>query len=69
MDDKTINALAGGEPDPHITPVASHGHTLNEYNPEALPEHLRWKGPGEPPAYWWADGTKVYRSYADYCDD
>jgi len=39
-----------------------------------LPEELRWPGPDAPPAYWYAvnkDGvrTKVYRSYADYCDD
>ena len=35
-----------------------------------LPEHLRWKGPGDPPPRWTApDGTIVYRSYADYCDD
>lgn len=36
----------------------------------ALPEHLRWKGEGPMPASWFAaDGTKVYRSYADYCMD
>lgn len=35
-----------------------------------LPEHLRWKGSGPMPRYWYAeDGTKVYRSYADYVDD
>ena len=29
-----------------------------------------WKGVGPEPAKWWADdGTLVYRSYADYCDD
>lgn len=29
-----------------------------------------WKGPGPMPAKWTADdGTIVYRSYADYCDD
>lgn len=33
------------------------------------PEH-RWKGPGDPPRKWTAeDGTVVYRSYEDYCDD
>jgi hypothetical protein len=35
-----------------------------------LPEHLRWQGDGPVPANWYAaDGTKVYRSYEDYCDD
>lgn len=35
-----------------------------------LPEQYRWKGPGPAPAKWWADdGTLVYRSYEDYCDD
>lgn len=43
---------------------------LTAYKPESLPEHLRWIGDGPPPASWYAaDGTKVYRSYADYCDD
>lgn len=43
---------------------------LFQYNPEDYaPEH-RWKGKGDPPPSWYAtDGTKVYRSYADYCDD
>lgn len=32
------------------------------------PEH-EWQGPGPMPAHWYAaDGTKVYRSYEDYCD-
>lgn len=35
-----------------------------------LPEHLQWNGDGPAPASWFAaDGTKVYRSYGDYCDD
>ena len=35
-----------------------------------LPEKYRWKGEGPAPAKWWADdGTLVYRSYSDYCDD
>jgi len=42
---------------------------LDEYDPESLPEHLRWKGERPPPAYWYVGNTKVYRSYADYCDD
>lgn len=47
---------------------------LSKYEPEKLPPELRWKGPGDPPASWWATDkngelTKVYRSYADYCDD
>lgn len=40
------------------------------YKPETLPEHLRWQGDGPPPPRWMAaDGTIVYRSYGDYCDD
>ena len=43
---------------------------LSEYRPETLPEKYRWKGEGPAPTHWYAeDGTKVYRSYADYCDD
>ena len=34
------------------------------------PDHLSWKGEGPEPASWFApDGTKVYRSYADYVMD
>jgi len=34
------------------------------------PHQYRWTGEGPEPASWYADdGTKVYRSYADYCDD
>jgi hypothetical protein len=33
-----------------------------------LPLYYQYKGDGPPPAYWYApDGTKVFRSYADYC--
>ena len=28
-----------------------------------------WRGEGPAPKYWWCCGVKVYRSYADYCDD
>ena len=29
-----------------------------------------WRGEGPEPARWWhEDGTLVYRSYEDYCDD
>lgn len=38
-------------------------------NSDELPEHFRYKGPGPVPAYWYVDGTKVYRSYEDYCMD
>lgn len=35
-----------------------------------LPHHLHWHGEGPEPRTWTADdGTIVYRSYADYCDD
>lgn len=50
-------------------PVSKTTEDLMAYKPEDYPEHLRWKGEGPPPPYWWASGTKVYRSYADYCDD
>jgi hypothetical protein len=34
-----------------------------------LPKH-QWLGDGPVPARWRrSDGTFVYRSYADYCDD
>lgn len=34
-----------------------------------IPSH-KWQGPGPQPAKWTAsDGTVVYRSYEDYCDD
>jgi hypothetical protein len=39
-----------------------------EYVAAALPENLRWRGEGPPPSSWYASGTKVYRSYSDYCD-
>lgn len=46
------------------------GSTLTSVHwAESLPEPLRWKGEGHPPASWWTGGTKVYRSYEDYCDD
>lgn len=33
-------------------------------------DKYRWRGQGPEPAKWWhADGTLVYRSYGDYCDD
>lgn len=37
---------------------------------DKLEPRLRWDGEGPAPARWTAgDGTIVYRSYADYCDD
>lgn len=36
---------------------------------QAIPEHLRCPGTGPVPASWMVGNTKVYRSYADYCDD
>lgn len=41
---------------------------LFRYNEDDTPEHLRWRGSWPPPASWIACGTKVYRSYGDYCD-
>jgi hypothetical protein len=36
----------------------------------AVNSDYEWKGDGPKPASWYApDGTKVYRSYEDYCDD
>jgi hypothetical protein len=43
---------------------------LSSYRPEDYEPQYRWQGEGPPPRRWWAaDGTLVYRSYADYCDD
>jgi hypothetical protein len=28
-----------------------------------------WQGTSPPPAHWYHGACKVYRSYADYCDD
>ena len=47
---------------------------LDKYIPEDYPPELRWKGPKPVPASWYANDkngvrTRVYRSYADYCDD
>lgn len=36
---------------------------------DEIPEHLRYPGGGPAPASWFVGNTKVYRSYADYCDD
>jgi len=40
-----------------------------EYVAADTSEQFRWKGEGPPPARWWANGTLVYRSYSDYCND
>jgi hypothetical protein len=52
-----------------MTPPDKEQKRLDVYYPEDLPEHLRWKGEGPPPACWYVGSIKVYRSYADYCDD
>lgn len=49
--------------------AANPPQDLTKYVPDDLPEEFRWKGEGPPPAYWYVGSTKVYRSYADYCDD
>lgn len=37
--------------------------------PEGTPAaKFNWLGEGPPPRRWMAEGTLVYRSYADYCD-
>ena len=41
---------------------------LFEYVAAALEPPFRWQGEGPPPRKWMANGTLVYRSYADYCD-
>lgn len=56
-------AVQDAQPDegkpPHVK--GSHGGDRGGYV---------WAGEGPEPAKWWAsDGTLVYRSYADYCDD
>lgn len=40
-----------------------------EYVASKQRPELNWTGEDPPPASWWVNGTKVYRSYADYCDD
>lgn len=53
-------------------PVSEAGVTATIGTDEQsdLPEQYQWKGEGPAPAKWTAaDGTIVYRSYADYCWD
>ncbi len=51
-------------------PNTTEKEDLSAYRPETMPEKYRWKGEGPPPPKWRAaDGTVVYRSYADYCWD
>jgi hypothetical protein len=40
-----------------------------EYVASAMAPQFRWLGDEPPPASWWVDGTKVYRSLADFHDD
>lgn len=46
----------------------SDGSCVYEYDASKYEEQFRWKGDGPPPRRWWANGTLVYRSFADYCD-
>jgi len=50
--------------------VPSKTTDYTTYRPEDFEPQYRWQGEGPPPRRWRAaDGTVVYRSYADYCDD
>lgn len=51
---------------PHRQP---DGRCVFEYRAADYGSGLQWMGDGPPPAHWWAGGIKVYRSFADYCDD
>jgi hypothetical protein len=39
-----------------------------EYDASKYEPQFRWKGEGDPPRRWNANGTIVYRTFADYCD-
>ena len=46
------------------------GNCVYEYVASKDKPHYNWLGDGPPPRRWVAaDGTHVYRSFADYCDD
>lgn len=68
-DMKTSNAVGLSEPQsPVKSPVGVPD--LSAYRPEDYEPQYQWQGEGPPPRRWWAsDGTLVYRSWADYCDD
>jgi hypothetical protein len=61
----TMKSCPGGEGciNPHRGEKCVMEYVASDY-----PEELRWKGDEPPPRRWWADGTLVYRSFADYCD-
>lgn len=70
----TANEMASG----HLLSVAafpsatitSDGKATGGDDMSQLAQEHQWKGPGPAPAKWFAeDGTLVYRSYSDYCDD
>lgn len=43
---------------------------MYEYDAARSEEKYRWTGDEPPPRRWRAgDGTVVYRTFADYCDD
>lgn len=44
------------------------GSCVYEYDASKYESQFRWKGEGPPPRRWWSNGTRVYRSFADYCD-
>lgn len=44
------------------------GRCRSEYVAADVPERLRWRGEGNPPAMWNVDGVVVYRSHEDYLE-
>ncbi len=47
---------------------SADGSCVYEYDANRYESQFRWKGEGDPPRSWMANGTKVYRSFSDYCD-
>lgn len=48
---------------------STEGQCVYEYVASKDKPQFNWLGEEPPPSRWWADGTLVYRSFADYCDD
>lgn len=55
--------------DPDDADLSAEDLAARRAEAAGLPEHLQWKGDGPMPASWMVGSTKVYRSFADYCDD
>lgn len=62
----TLENCAGADACKHRDPGRS---CVYEYVADKYEPGHRWEGEGIPPRRWKAaDGTVVYRSFADYCD-